>query len=706
MKKSRFILLLGIITATCLLPVGKADWSALKKSNTLVASSSTAVCYIGNTKFTTLDDALFYAEANNENDKIYVIPGLNADNEGLKINNDHKINEGDSLVLPIDGTTVLNEEGTNAGEFADKNEAANLKTRITLKAGKTLTINGTLEIGAVTGSKSGIMGQASGSYCELLMRDNSSLVVNEALNCYGFIKESAQNKSAISVNDGGKIETPVVFYDHVDGTTSAAISGNGVFPYKQFDMPQIRSKMVFNYGSSLIGRMHIYGTNIKHCTATANLIGTSSSFINMESDTNTATGEEKTKLIWHYSDASSSTTSAAFANHATNIEVYGTQSFGSISATIYMNIDSKDYYLPIPCGYNIVIGDNTENSATFTLPSTIKGVKFMPGSSLTCNSGAIVNFNSGALFYQSTESNDGKSSFAYPSSDSAICLNNGIMNINAGFEGKITTSSNKTSKATLAFGEKYAPITDSKEGTDTLAIYNNSNGDSENELSGASGKIASVGTSKFVESYFTKNAEGEGSLEYPSYAGTEYWEGESGGVLPDINNLVIKEKNKDGSYTGNEYCEEKNTNKLNSAAGESATYYLEAVITPINHKEAYDLTYFWKITSDSTKQIRENKNDSDYSVSVSMKISNSEHSAYTSYEKNYTFSSKKPDLSIQTDANSSTYLNVLFNIQVWATYKTNQNGSETKYIPYGIYNGRQYQKYVKFAIYANKSNAS
>ncbi len=596
MKKSRFILLLGIITTTCLLPVGKADWSALKKSNTLVASSSTAVCYIGSTKFTTLDDALYYAEANNEIDKIYVIPGLNTDNEGLKINNDHKINKGDSLVLPIDGTTVLNEEGTNAGEFADKNEAANLKTRITLKAGKTLTINGTLEIGAVTGSKSGIMGQASGSYCELLMRDNSSLVVNGALNCYGFIKESAQNKSAISVNDGGKIETPVVFYDHVDGTTSAVISGNGVFPYKQFDIPQIRSKMVFNYGSNLIGRMHIYGTTINHCTATANLIGTSSSFINMESNKDSTTGEEKTKLIWRYSDISDSTTSAGFANHATNIEVYGTQSFGSISATIYVKIDSKDYYLPIPCGYNIVIGDNTENSATFTLPSTIKGVKFMPGSSLTCNSGAIVNFNSGALFYQSTESNDGKSSFAYPSSDSAICLNNGIMNINSCFEGRITTSSSKTKVVKLVFGQSYtstaSAATLSKELTNTSAYYS---------WGGAFGQIKDSSDSILKDdAYFDKST-------YSSSSNEDYWNGV----------VKIEEVKKDiTDFEVTAYCQDKATTIFapttidnnspcyeNPSTESSYTWRLEINILPIGYSTYIntDVEYQWELKNNGTR---------------------------------------------------------------------------------------------------------
>ncbi len=474
MKKSRFILLLGIIIATCLLPVGKADWSALKKSNTLVASSSTAVCYIGNTKFTTLDDALYYAEANNENDKIYVIPGLNPKISGLTISNDHTISEGDSLVLPIaigeKGITVLDEAGTNDGEFADNDEATNLKTRITLAANKTLTINGTLEIGAVTGSKSGIMGQASGAYCELLMGSGSSLEVNGALNCWGFIKENANGTSTITINNGGSIKTPAVFYDHVDATTSAVINANEVFPYEKFDIPQIRPAMTFYYGSSLIGRVHIYGSNVKHRTADANLIGVTASFINMES-ADDSTGEEGTKLIWQFVDTSNDTeTSASFNKHKSNITVYGKQSFGSIAVTIFITIDSKDYYLPIPCGYSISV----ESSATFTLPSDIKGAKFMPGSSLECKSGATINFNAGILFYQGTESSDKSANItsAYPDGvKPAVCLNNGTMNINAGFEGDITTSNSNSGGASVVFGTDYKPITDSKEST-SKSVYN------------------------------------------------------------------------------------------------------------------------------------------------------------------------------------------------------------------------------------------
>ncbi len=582
MKKSRFILLLGIITTTCLLPVGKADWSALKKSNTLVASSSTAVCYIGSTKFTTLDDALYYAEANNENDKIYVIPGLNAE---LKIEKSHTINEGDALLLPYD-TPITDDDKINSapGEkdyicngFID-NFVSNRKTLVTLGAKVELTINGTLSIGAITGSKSWKkpMGQASSSYCEIKMGNGSKLTVNGELDCYGFIKDSDNGNSQITVN--GTIKTPVVFYDFNGGTEASALASNDihVFPFRQYDMPQIRPIMTFNYGSNLIGIGRIWANN-DYNTIEASLLGKSNSFINMK---------ESSAIDWQYVDTDSQT-SDDFGNHSTNINILkGPLEFGSLSVTfVGFSIDSRAYYLPIPCGYSITV----KNGGEFTLPSTIKGVKFMPGSSLKNEYGGTINLNAGVLFYQSATSADGEYSFDYPSEDAAVCLNDGKMNINAGFEGEITTSCDKTNEAALIFGKVYGPISDNFECSSytakTTYVYHN--------YGGASGIIGLNETSDSPSGAYFKQGE-----EYPSNANNDFWVGV--GTKPDISVLVATVKD----YTTDEIL--RTTEKIGSYYGyksnqQTKRSYLITVNALPKSNGSTDLSYHWSIVSGTQK---------------------------------------------------------------------------------------------------------
>lgn len=91
------------------------------------------------------------------------------------------------------------------------------------------------------------------------------------------------------------------------------------------------------------------------------------------------------------------------SSHTTNVNIYGGCSFGNLGVTIkYIisyPINSKDYYLPIPYGYSVVI----KNGSNFSVPSSVKGVKFMPGSSLKCESGGKITFDSGVLFIKTAK---------------------------------------------------------------------------------------------------------------------------------------------------------------------------------------------------------------------------------------------------------------------------------------------------------------
>ena len=138
-----------------------------QRKDDIITKPSTPVCYIGNKKYMTLDAALTAAYSDKNADTIYVYPDLGFD---VTINDNHTINSNDKLILPYEGTNYLSEKGTSAYGFADQNPTQYCKTRVVLASKKTLTINGEFTIGGINGS-GGPQGQASESYCELLMEE-------------------------------------------------------------------------------------------------------------------------------------------------------------------------------------------------------------------------------------------------------------------------------------------------------------------------------------------------------------------------------------------------------------------------------------------------------------------------------------------------------------------------------------------------------
>lgn len=491
--------LISLLVIPFTLSLGQARWNLVKEDIvgfndifTEEVRSSTPVAYVDTNdadhQYYTIEGALKAAKEDTNSNTIYVIP---AEAEGqcntVSILHDCEIAAGDTLVLPYSGTEYLNETGPHGDGFADNN-TNNRKIQVKLIQNVTLTINGGFIIGGVNGSSSNPMGQASGSYCELTMYTGSSIIVNGGaegndgkLMCFGYIKEESVEdedpQTTIEFKSGSTMITPIVFYDYSSGTKVLNMSTNGVFPFKQYDVPSVRSEMVFNYGSTLVGKLHLYGGNVKDINLQASLIAKDGGFLNL-----TSSGS---KISWKFIDQNSKTTSRTMTSHHSNIRIFGDCQLGSIKVSIKLaevlgkpinkDIDSKDYYLPIPCGFDVSIA----SKSTFTVPEKIgndslKGAKFMPGSNLTVEDGGNVVFNSNILFYQGKTSSDGSSSLddydddnKYPSSSPAAFNNFGVVYVNSGFEGVIQTNS---SNAITYFSEKYGTISDSKEG-DSESTY-------------------------------------------------------------------------------------------------------------------------------------------------------------------------------------------------------------------------------------------
>lgn len=544
MRKYRTIPLFVMSTSAILSSIGYGSWifgQYQEIGSEIVTTPSVAVCYIGKKKYTNLDVALKAAFENGANDKIFVIPDLGFD---VNILENHTLEKGDSLIIPYAGENYFNEKGNNGAGFAD-NDISKRKSRVCLGKGKVLNVNGDLIIGGITGSNSNPMGQASSSYCEFKMGSSSSLVVSGNVFCYGYIKDDGDSK--ITMKSDSKMTTPIVFYDYSSASGMLKIKENGVFPFEQFDVPSIRSKMVFEYGSSLLGKAHLYGDKIGDINTDAPLIGKSDSFINMS---------EGSVVDWKFNDSSNQKTGNVLSSHTTNVNIYGGASFGNLGVTIKYfisySINSKDYYLPIPYGYSVVI----KNGANFSVPSSVKGVKFMPGSCLTCESGGEITFDSGALFYQNCKASN-NTSFNYVSTKAATFINNGTANLNSGFEGKISTASNKSKDAVLNISPMFKPVTDCLEGT-SKSTYT---------WGGGSGIIK--------DNDEQKDGQFVSAFVYTSPKNANYWV-QTGKMANDISKVSIE------------------TDKTESDENAKGTFKLKANIEP-NPNDSTNVKYSWSI---------------------------------------------------------------------------------------------------------------
>ena len=462
--KHLFLSLLLIIS--CFFGIGYASFLvgggySASKEGISVIDSGKAVCYNGSTKakYTSIEAAI-EDTTQNSGVTIYCIPGTNP-----TIKRGFTIPTGVTLCLPYEDNlsnthNYFSESGNNDSNnegYGDNNSSYN-KNTVTINNNVSITVNGTVIVGGMTGSTR-VQGGSVSSHCSIQMGTNTYLYFNEnsKLECYGFIKESVENTAHIRFNQKSTLITPISFYDYSSASTMLEYKDNGVFPFKQFDVASIRPEMEFKYGCLVTGKVHTYGNTAGDINSNAQLIGTSESFLNMV---------EGSTIKWKFSDSSSlSKTSNSMTTHSTNISISGNISLGFLQVVIKRlfatyTINSSDFYLPIPYGFNISL----EDGSYFKLPNNIKGVKFMPGSSVTAQSNSTIEANCGVLFYQSNISYDGAVKFAYVSSAPARFITSGRAIINSGFEGVIEVGEGAQEKtAIIEFSPSCGPITDSRE---------------------------------------------------------------------------------------------------------------------------------------------------------------------------------------------------------------------------------------------------
>lgn len=366
------------------------------------------------------------------------------------------VKTGVTLLLPFNENDTVGHIG--AGEDGSANYKATAALTGTAKLYKTLVIpegievivNGKLIVGAQTGTT--VAGQkqnaVSGNYCEISLGGTITLN-NATLEVYGYIKgngEITANNTTVIENlylsgwmGGTQSAVRYIGNDKIDGA-SLAISGNlkidnpTQFPFSQYELRSIQSRITINKGSKLQGYAKI-------ATGKLEQLG---GLVKVPAQINEA-------ILTFISSDASNASSGLFRLVGNNSKIIKSMSgdrvrfdlfdeikdgYTSLSVKVIkktVNMTSEKVFFPIDGRTDITL----KNGATFTQSYMFKA---LPGATITVESGGIYNLNGKLVMYDKSFTDI--STYPYPgaSRGDAKLIVNGTMNVNGALGGNVTSN--------------------------------------------------------------------------------------------------------------------------------------------------------------------------------------------------------------------------------------------------------------------------
>lgn len=365
------------------------------------------------------------------------------------------VKTGVTLLLPFNENDTVGHIG--AGEDGSANYKATAALTGTAKLYKTLVIpegievivNGKLIVGAQTGTTAAGQKQnaVSGNYCEISLGGTITLN-NATLEVYGYIKgngEITANNTTVIENlylsgwmGGTQSAVRYIGNDKIDGA-SLAISGNlkidnpTQFPFSQYELRSIQSRITINKGSKLQGYAKI-------ATGKLEQLG---GLVKVPAQINEA-------ILTFISSDASNASSGLFRLVGNNSKIIKSMSgdrvrfdlfdeikdgYTSLSVKVIkktVNMTSEKVFFPIDGRTDITL----KNGATFTQSYMFKA---LPGATITVESGGIYNLNGTLVMYDKSFTDI--STYPYPgaSRGDAKLIVNGTMNVNGALGGNVTS---------------------------------------------------------------------------------------------------------------------------------------------------------------------------------------------------------------------------------------------------------------------------
>lgn len=366
------------------------------------------------------------------------------------------VKTGVTLLLPFNENDTVGHIG--AGEDGSANYKATAALTGTAKLYKTLVIpegvevivNGKLIVGAQTGTTAAGQKQnaVSGNYCEISLGGTITLN-NATLEVYGYIKgngEITANNTTVIENlylsgwmGGTQSAVRYIGNDKIDGA-SLAFSGNlkidnpTQFPFSQYELRSIQSRITINKGSKLQGYAKIATGKLEQLGGLVKVPAQiNEAILNFISSDASNASSGLFRLVGNNSKIikSMSGDRVRFDLFDEIKDGYTSLSVKVIKKTVSMT--SEKVFFPIDGRTDITL----KNGATFTQSYMFKA---LPGATITVESGGIYNLNGTLVMYDKSFTDI--STYPYPgaSRGDAKLIVNGTMNVNGALGGNVTSN--------------------------------------------------------------------------------------------------------------------------------------------------------------------------------------------------------------------------------------------------------------------------
>lgn len=454
--KNKFSLMFLFLLLTMVIStIGFCSWSIYKEFGVYSQNIVDPVCYIkrstGNVNYYRVEDALDEAKSGEE---IYCYIGKNP-----TITRNCEIKNGVSLIIPFDDNALYGQrEFDGSTSFGDtENKVANLKNTLTIAKNVTLSVNnGKIKIGGQLGTKgTGLSGQTSGAYCQIVMSDNSKILFNNnssnLIDAFGYIKEATKDNGSYIEMKGGEVKMPFVVYDFRGGTNTVGVYRKGISPFSVFDFPNISPKIKFEYNASITGYADLYASN-QHNTTTIKILGKSNSLLNFSNSNSYLIAKRNQPDPLFNSD--SSYTDGTY----TRLDFYNGLNSGNLKMKVASaTVSTQDVLFPFSFKFHVYLHNGDYNLDT--------KMKLMTGAKLVVDDGASLNINSEFTIYHefSDRSEIGP---LYPNKSEGEFIVKGDVNLNSTFAGNIKTINDKANDCYVYANAQNYSI-NSKEGSNT-----------------------------------------------------------------------------------------------------------------------------------------------------------------------------------------------------------------------------------------------
>ena len=275
---------------------------------------------------------------------------------------------------------------------------SNVYRKLTIPAGTTIRVLGTLSVGGTIAGNGMIM--ANSPHGEVYLETGASIIVgadgkyNGVLSVCGFV----YGPGSVEVLYGNKLYVPFTVNDFRGGGytvgVAAKIAGSNynigpyldhvsgeraIMPFNRYSMDAVQCKQVIRHGGLVLGYADLYAAG-QHNTCVMYLLG-----------------DEYTQSLIKLMDSNSSAVITYDASQKLNgvgrttITLNGNVDFHYMTLSLKeygASISTKDVYFPIPYNYNIVV------NGTLNLKNALK---LMPGATVTVN--GIMNVSNGLFIH-------------------------------------------------------------------------------------------------------------------------------------------------------------------------------------------------------------------------------------------------------------------------------------------------------------------